>query len=85
MTTGGGVFCWGYDEDGELGNSDGGTSQSQVPEQVTGLTSGVTALSAGAGSACAVVTCGGVDCWGGFPATSRVPAAVPLLGTSSCP
>ncbi|MGO8999654.1 MAG: RCC1 repeat-containing protein [Polyangiaceae bacterium] len=85
LTTGGGVFCWGYDEDGELGNSDGGTSQSQVPEQVTGLTSGVTALSAGAGSACAVVTCGGVDCWGGFPATSRVPAAVPLLGTSSCP
>jgi alpha-tubulin suppressor-like RCC1 family protein len=85
LTTGGGVLCWGYDAYGELGNADGGKALSQVPEQVTGLTSGVSALSAGAESPCAVVACGGVVCWGAPPATSSVPTAVPLLGGSSCP
>ncbi len=65
ITTGGGVQCWGDNGYGELGN--GTTTASQVPVQVTGLTSGVTSLSAGAAgirAACAVTAGGVVQCWG---------------------
>jgi alpha-tubulin suppressor-like RCC1 family protein len=85
LTTAGDVLCWGYDAYGELGNADGGMAESLVPQQVTGLTSGVSAVSAGDESPCAVVACGAVVCWGAPPATSPVPVAVPLLGGSSCP
>ena len=70
LTTAGAVYCWGKDEQGELGNNS--TTQSNVPVQVvgvggTGVLSGVTALAAGgyAGShTCALITAGAVDCWG---------------------
>jgi len=92
VTTAGGVLCWGYGADGELGN---GTTpfDSLTPVQVTGLTSGVTSLSAGQISGCAVVQCG-VVCWGGngsgelgngTTTSSSVPIQVSLLGASTCP
>jgi hypothetical protein len=63
LTVGGGVWCWGYNSFGELGdNSDAGSSS--VPVQVSGLTSGVTAVSAGSAFACAVTGSGVVMCWG---------------------
>ncbi len=57
-----GAQCWGYGSQGRLGN--GGIGNSSLPQQVVGLTAGVTAISAGNGlAACAVVN-GAVQCWG---------------------
>ena len=56
-----GVKCWGKGGEGQLGNSD--TSNANLPQQVTGLTSGVTQISAGLIHTCALVD-GGAFCWG---------------------
>ena len=63
VTTDGGVLCWGADDDGELG--DGNTEwNSPLPVAVTGLSSGVTGLSAAVDHTCALTIDGGVLCWG---------------------
>ena len=58
----GALWCWGNNASGQLGN--GTTTNSYVPVQVTGLTSGVASASVGADSVCAVLTSGAVKCWG---------------------
>ena len=56
LTNGGGVKCWGHNGDGELG--DGTKIQRLQPVGVTGLNSGVQAISLGFDSGCALTTGG---------------------------
>jgi len=60
VTTTGAAKCWGANFNGELGN--GTTTDSSVPVPVTGLASGVAAVSAGGQHSCAVTTAGAAKC-----------------------
>ena len=62
LVEGGGIIsCWGYNDNGQLGN--GTTTDSWVPVSVAGLT-GVRAIALGAFHSCALLKSGGVRCWG---------------------
>ena len=62
QTTGGGALCWGYNSYGQLGN--GTTTTAAQPAAVSGLASGVAALTLGGGRTCARMTGGAATCWG---------------------
>jgi Leucine Rich Repeat (LRR) protein/regulator of chromosome condensation (RCC1) repeat-containing protein len=86
VTASGAVECWGDNTYGQLGNgSSGFFSSSTVPVPVTGLDSGVTALSVGGVNACAITAGGAVQCWGdnsfgqlGIDPTALAFSAVPV-------
>jgi alpha-tubulin suppressor-like RCC1 family protein len=85
----GGALCWGWSSDGQIGN--GSSSQeSRVPVQVSGLMSGVQAISAGYQHTCAIVGGGAVVCWGrnnygqlGTGNTTGSSVPVPVSGLTS--
>ena len=59
----GGVRCWGYNGNGQLGNAS--TTSSSVPVEVSGIAGGEAAsVSAGNNSSCALLPDGTVQCWG---------------------
>ncbi len=62
VVTGGGVKCWGKNEFGQLG--DGSTSDVNSPVDVVGLSNGVSTIIAGEDHTCALMTGGGMKCWG---------------------
>ncbi|HEX6579750.1 MAG TPA: DPP IV N-terminal domain-containing protein [Actinomycetota bacterium] len=62
LSSEGGVWCWGGNDHGELGD---GTQLDRLnPKSVQGLDAGVTAIAAGANHACALTASGAVVCWG---------------------
>ncbi len=62
LTDDGGVKCWGKNTFGQLG--DGTDLPHTLPVNVSGLTNGVIAISAGYRHTCALTTDGDVKCWG---------------------
>jgi alpha-tubulin suppressor-like RCC1 family protein len=62
LTNSGAVKCWGYNEDGELG--DGTMISRLTPVLVSGLSSGVKAINVGRYHTCAINSSGAAICWG---------------------
>ncbi len=62
LTTAGAAHCWGYNTNGQLGDSS--TTRRTTPVAVLGLGSGVAAIVAGGSHSCARTTAGAVRCWG---------------------
>lgn len=61
-TLNGNVFCWGFNEDGQLGN--GTVELSTLPVEVLDLYKEVAKVSAGMSHSCALTYDGHVKCWG---------------------
>jgi alpha-tubulin suppressor-like RCC1 family protein len=59
---GGGVQCWGWNLSGQLG--DGTFNNSAAPRNVIGMASSAITVATGEQHTCAVITGGGLKCWG---------------------
>lgn len=66
LTLGGGLKCWGYNSNGQLGDGTVNTTR-LTPVDVTGLAIGVVQVSVGYVHSCAVTTGGNAKCWGYSP------------------
>jgi alpha-tubulin suppressor-like RCC1 family protein len=58
----GAAFCWGANNNSQLGNNASGIQR--VPSAVSGLSSGVAQIGAGANHTCAAMDDGSARCWG---------------------
>gem|GEM_PF-998835 len=64
LTNDGAVYCWGNTGSGRLGNGIVGNYPLSIADAVTGLSSGVARIAAGHSHTCALMTTGGLKCWG---------------------
>ncbi len=85
LDEGGGVWCWGWNASGQLG--DGSRALRTTPVAVRGLPGAAIALSVGDDHACVLIREGGVYCWGanaggrlGDGTTVNRDVAVPVNG-----
>ncbi len=62
VTKAGAALCWGLNTYGQVG--DGTTTNRYVPTPVSGLSSGVAAISPGSDHSCALTQAGALLCWG---------------------
>ena len=83
------VWCWGLDNDGQLGNNN--TKSKKSPVQAVGV-AGAVGVGAGTYHTCALLASGGIMCWGnnatgqlgnGTLSTSSVPVPVTSLAGSA--
>ena len=58
----GGVWCWGQDNVGQLG--DGGGTDQATPQPMVGMSSGVVDISLSYATGCALMDNGSARCWG---------------------
>ena len=81
------AWCWGSNSSGQLGHGNLGIDE-PIPDLVSSLSSGVTAISAGGGHSCAIQDAA-AKCWGwgllgqlgnGSTVTSSVPVTVETVG-----
>ena len=64
ITSAGAAMCWGMRGNGQIGSGNGTGEPSATPTQVTGLSSGVIAISAGENHTCAITSDKKAACWG---------------------
>ena len=89
VTTAGAALCWGMNSNGQVG--DGSSINQLKPVAVSGLTSGVTSISAGHSHTCATTDSGSAKCWGqngsygmlGNNSTSDNPRPVQVTGLTA--
>jgi alpha-tubulin suppressor-like RCC1 family protein len=62
LTIGNGAACWGNNRYGQLGNST--MLSGSLPQAVSRMTGGVKSIAAGWSHACALLSGGGLECWG---------------------
>lgn len=81
IRTTGNLYCWGYDEVGQLGLGDV-SSHHYIPTEVAGHATDWASVSTGGGHTCAVKTTGRAYCWGGAgvlgDGTDQIPSDVPV-------
>jgi alpha-tubulin suppressor-like RCC1 family protein len=64
LLSGGSVKCWGSNDYGQLGTGDSGSGKGQATPVAVSNLSGVLAVAAGEAHTCALLSGGGVKCWG---------------------
>ncbi len=63
LTAAGGVRCWGYNSDGQIGDETE-LAVDRLAPAATDVLTGVQAIGVGFAHTCALMTGGGVRCWG---------------------